>query len=78
MQYGAKEISIQIKDKPSYIIMGYAPSLNSKDIDTSECYALSVLSGILSSGQNSRLQKILVRDKKVASMRILVTLCFPK
>ena len=48
--------------------MGYkVPSLNSKDIDTSECYALSVLSGILSSGQNSRLQKILVRDKKVAS-----------
>ena len=68
VQYGAKEISIQIKDKPSYIIMGYkVPSLNSKDIDTSECYALSVLSGILSSGQNSRLQKILVRDKKVAS-----------
>ena len=68
LQYGEKEVSIQIKDKPSYIIMGYkVPSLNSKNIDTSECYALSVLSGILSSGQNSRLQKILVRDKKVAS-----------
>ena len=68
LQYGEKEVSIQIKDKPSYIIMGYkVPSLNSKNIDTSECYALSVLSGILSSGQNSRLQKILVKDKKVAS-----------
>ena len=67
-QFGKKEVSIQIQGKPSYIIMGYkVPSLNSKDVDPSDCYALSVLSGILSSGQNSRLQKILVREKKVAS-----------
>ncbi len=67
-QFGEKEISIQIKGKPSYIIMGYkVPSLNTKDVDPLDCYALSVLSGILSSGQNSRLQKILVREKKVAS-----------
>ena len=67
-QFGKKEVSIQIQGKPSYIIMGYkVPSLNSKDVVPSDCYALSVLSGILSSGQNSRLQKILVREKKVAS-----------
>lgn len=48
--------------------MGYkVPSLNNKNIESWECYALSVLSGILSSGQNSRLQKILVREKKIAS-----------
>ena len=67
-QFGEKDISIKIKDKPSYLILGYkVPSINNKNIDSWECYALSVLSGILSSGQNSRLQKILVRDKKLAS-----------
>jgi len=67
-QFGEKNISIKIKDKPSYLILGYkAPSINNKKIDSWECYALSVLSGLLSSGQNSRLQKILVRDKKLAS-----------
>jgi zinc protease len=67
-QFGEKNVSIQIKGKPSYIIMGYkVPSLNNKNIESWECYALSVLSGILSSGQNSRLQKILVREKKIAS-----------
>ncbi len=67
-QFGEKDISIKIMDKPSYLILGYkVPSINNKKIDSWECYALSVLSGILSSGQNSRLQKILVRDKKLAS-----------
>ena len=50
------------------MITGYkVPSINSKSIEEWECYALSVLSGILSSGQNSRLQKILVKNKKIAS-----------
>ena len=67
-QFGVKNVSITIDEKPSYLIMGYkVPSLNTKNIDHWECYALSVLSGVLSSGQNSRLQKILVRQKKLAS-----------
>tara|TARA_B100001250_G_scaffold171901_1_gene148008 strand:- start:2308 stop:3603 length:1296 start_codon:yes stop_codon:yes gene_type:complete len=67
-QFGAKNVSIIINEKPSYLILGYkVPSLNTKNIDQWECYALSVLSGVLSSGQNSRLQKILVRQKKLAS-----------
>ena len=54
-QFGEKNISIKIENKPSYLIMGYkVPSLNNKEIEEWECYALSVLSGILSSGQNSR------------------------
>jgi len=67
-QFGKKNISIEIENKPSYLIMGYkVPSLNNKEIESWECYALSVLSGILSSGQNSRLQKVLVKEKKIAS-----------
>jgi len=67
-QFGVKNVSISIDEKPSYLIMGYkVPSLNTKNIEQWECYALSVLSGVLSSGQNSRLQKILVRKKKLAS-----------
>ena len=68
VQYGEKNISIKIEDKPSYLIIGYkVPSFNSSSVKKWECYALSVLSGILSSGQNSRLLKTLVRDKKIAS-----------
>jgi len=67
-QFGEKNVSIKIKDKPTYLIMGYkVPSLNAKNVEKWECYALSVLSGILSSGQNSRLQKVLIREKKIAS-----------
>ena len=67
-QFGEKDVSIKIKNKPSYLIMGYkVPSLNNKQIDEWECYALSVLSGILSSGPNSRLQKTLIKEKKIAS-----------
>ena len=68
VQFGEKNISIVIKDKPSYLITGYkVPSINTKNIEKWECYALSVLSGVLSSGQNSRFQKILIKDKKIAS-----------
>ena len=67
-QFGEKNISIVIPEKPSYLITGYkVPSLNTKNIEKWECYALSVLSGILSSGPNSRLQKVLIREKKLAS-----------
>ena len=67
-QFGEKNISIVIPKKPSYLITGYkVPSLNTKNIEKWECYALSVLSGILSSGPNSRLQKVLIREKKLAS-----------
>ncbi len=67
-QFGEKNISINIKEKPSYLIYGYkVPSINNRNVESWECYALSVLSGILSSGQNSILRKILIREKKVAS-----------
>ena len=67
-QFGEKNISIVIPEKPSYLITGYkVPSLNTQNIEKWECYALSVLSGILSSGPNSRLQKVLIREKKLAS-----------
>jgi len=67
-QFGEKNISIVIPEKPSYLITGYkVPSLNTQNIEKWECYALSVLSGILSSGPNSRLQKALIREKKLAS-----------
>jgi len=67
-QFGEKNILIVIPEKPSYLITGYkVPSLNTKNIEKWECYALSVLSGILSSGPNSRLQKVLIREKKLAS-----------
>ena len=67
-QFGEKKSSIIIHGKPSYLITGYkVPSINSKNIEEWECYALSVLSGILSSGQNARLQKILVKNQKIAS-----------
>ena len=67
-QFGEKNISIVIPEKPSYLITGYkVPSLNTQNVEKWECYALSVLSGILSSGPNSRLQKVLIREKKLAS-----------
>ena len=67
-QFGEKNISIVIPEKPSYLITGYkVPSLNTQNIEKWECYALSVLSGILSSGPNSRLQKVLIRENKLAS-----------
>ena len=67
-QFGEKNISIVIPEKPSYLITGYkVPSLNTLNVEKWECYALSVLSGILSSGPNSRLQKVLIREKKLAS-----------
>jgi zinc protease len=67
-QFGEKSISIVIPEKPSYLITGYkVPSLNTQNVEKWECYALSVLSGILSSGPNSRLQKVLIREKKLAS-----------
>lgn len=67
-QFGEKVNSIKIDGKPSYLITGYkVPSINNENIEKWECYALSVLSGILSSGQNSRLQKVLIKEKKFAS-----------
>jgi zinc protease len=67
-QFGEKVNSIKIDGKPSYLITGYkVPSINTANIEKWECYALSVLSGILSSGQNSRLQKVLIKEKKIAS-----------
>jgi zinc protease len=67
-QFGEKVNSIKIDGKPSYLITGYkVPSINNENIEKWECYALSVLSGILSSGQNSRLQKVLIKEKKIAS-----------
>lgn len=69
IQFGEKKSSIVIDGKPSYLITGYkVPSINTKSKEEEwECYALSVLSGILSSGQNARLQKTLVKSKKIAS-----------
>ncbi len=68
VQIGERTVNLKIDSKPPYIILGYkVPSLNSKNVEDWECYALSVLSGILSEGENSRLLKSLVREKKLAA-----------
>ena len=75
-QFGEKKYINKIENKPSYLIMGYRQfSENNKEIEEWE-WALSVLSGILSSGQNLRLQKVLVKEKKIASYADFVILCF--
>ena len=53
--------------KQPYLIFGYkVPSLASSDMNYKDCFALYVLSSILSYGDNSRLSKELIRQKKVA------------
>ena len=66
-QFGTKLADLKIDGKQPYLIFGYkVPSLTSSDMNYKDCFALYVLSSILSYGDNSRLSKELIRQKKLA------------
>ncbi|RMG58195.1 MAG: insulinase family protein, partial [Gammaproteobacteria bacterium] len=61
-------ITVHAPAEVPYLIMGWkAPHLDPKRIDDWEPYALEVLASILAGGENSRLQKHLVRGRELAS-----------
>jgi zinc protease len=64
---GRQEFTIQIPAKLPWLLVGYrTPSLVTATPKW-HAYALEVLSGILSSGNSSRLNKQLVREKRLAT-----------
>jgi len=66
-ELGARKVKVNAPAKIPSLIMGYiVPSRASKP-DSWKPYALTVLSGILSSGESSRLPSNLIREKQIAS-----------
>lgn len=67
-QIGFKKINVKVPAENSDIHMAWkAPKLGSQDLDYVEPYALSVLSAILDGHSNSRLNRTLVRDQRMAN-----------
>ncbi len=66
-QRGIKRIMVKAPAKLPYLIMGYhAPTL--KDVDKDwEPYALEMLAGVLDGNASARLNKVLVREQRVAN-----------
>lgn len=64
---GARKVSVKAPAKLPYLIFGFnTPSVVTTDTSW-EPYALEVLSGILAGSDSSRLQRVVVRDKQIAS-----------
>ncbi len=67
-QHGERRITVHAPAEVPYLIMGWkAPHLDPAHDDDWEPYALEVLASILANGENSRLQKHLVRGLELAT-----------
>jgi zinc protease len=67
-QIGAKKIFVKVPAENADIHMAWkVPKLESGQLDNVEPYALSVLSAILDGHANSRLNRKLVRDQRIAN-----------
>jgi zinc protease len=67
-QIGLKKITVKVPAENSDIHMAWkVPKLEPKDLEYMEPYALSVLSAILDGHSNSRLNRKLVRDQRLAN-----------
>jgi len=67
-QIGLKKINIKVPAENADIHMAWkVPKLEPKDLEYIEPYALSVLSAILDGHSNSRLNRKLVRDQRIAN-----------
>ena len=65
---GLRQIVVERPAKVPWIIMGFnVPTLVQTGPKSWQPYALDVLSGILSAGDSSRLERELVRDKQIAA-----------
>ena len=63
---GAKSITVKAPAKLPYLLMAYhAPSLRDVEKDTMP-WALSILAGVLNGNDSARLNKKLVKDKRIA------------
>lgn len=66
-QLGSKRFTVKAPAELPLLVMAYhAPSLRDAQKDTMP-YALDVLAGVLDGNQSARLNKILVREKQIAS-----------
>ena len=67
-QIGFKKINVKVPAENADIHMAWkVPKLEPKDLEYIEPYALSVLSAILDGHSNSRLNRKLVRDQRIAN-----------
>ena len=67
-QIGFKKINVKVPAENADIHMAWkVPKLEPKDLEYTEPYALSVLSAILDGHSNSRLNRKLVRDQRIAN-----------
>jgi zinc protease len=67
-QIGFKKINVKVPAENADIHMAWkVPKLEPKDLEYMEPYALSVLSAILDGHSNSRLNRKLVRDQRIAN-----------
>ncbi len=64
---GERRLKVEVPAKLPYMMWGFdVPTLKSASAET-ECYALMVMSALLSSGDSSRLNRELVRGQEVAA-----------
>jgi len=64
---GVREMRVKLPAQLPWVIMGYrAPSVKTAKVKW-EPYALDVLAAILGHGDSSRLSKVLIREKQIAS-----------
>lgn len=67
-QIGFKKINVKVPAENAFIHMAWkAPKLESSNLEYVEPYALSVLAAILDGHSNSRLNRKLVRDQRMAN-----------
>lgn len=67
-QRGIRRFSLKAPAENTVIYMGWrVPTLKPEKFEEREPYALDVLAGILDGNANARLNRILVRDKKIAT-----------
>jgi zinc protease len=65
-QHGVRKMTVKLKAKLPYIVLGYkVPVLNTVEQEW-EAYALEVLAGILDGGSSARLSSRLVRGQQIA------------
>jgi zinc protease len=68
VQKGIRRFSLKAPAENTVMYMGWkVPNLKPTNFSEKEPYALDVLSGILDGNPNARLNRILVRDKKIAT-----------
>ncbi len=66
-QHGVRRVTVKVPAKLPYILMGYKVPVINTTKEQWEPYALELLAGVLDGSNSARFEKILIREKQIAT-----------